>query len=96
MARPIFLALALSLTLAQAQTGPRTHDPNALPQGPDAPRRADSQSAGLAAQAEARAECRRIEDRQQRRQCVREAREAIDRDRSASAPMPTRPAIQPQ
>lgn len=90
------LALAFALGTAVAQTGPRTNDPHALPQGPDAPRRADTQSAGVAAQAEARAECRDEDAREQRRDCVRESRRDFDRDKSRRAPMPSRPTIQPQ
>ena len=90
-----FLVLSLCLSAGvpgQAQTGPRTNDPNAMPQGPDAPRRADTQSDGLAAQAEARAECRGEPTRRERRDCVREARKGIDQERARRAAMPTRPA----
>lgn len=95
---PLTLAVALTASMGAsvAQTGPRTNDPHAVPQGPDAPRRADTQSAGVAAQAEARAECREEDRRERRRDCVREARRDFDRDKAGSAPMPTRPTIQPQ
>jgi hypothetical protein len=94
-----FLALSLCLSAASpghAQTGPRSNDPNAIPQGPDAPRRADTQSDGLATQAEARAECRGEPTRRDRRDCVRETRKEIDQDRTNRKAMPTRPLITPQ
>jgi hypothetical protein len=94
-----FLALSLCLSAAapgHAQTSSRTNDPNAIPQGPDAPKRADTQSDGQAAQAEARAECRGEPTRHERRDCVREARKEIDQDRARRAATPPRPASTPQ
>jgi hypothetical protein len=94
-----FLALSLCLcgiSPAHAQTGQRSNDPNAITQGPDAPRRADTQSDGLATQAEARAECRGQHTRNERPDCVREARKEIDQHRTRRAPQPTRPVITPQ
>lgn len=89
------LVCALAGT-AGAQTGPITNDPNALPQGPDAPRRADTQSQGVAARAAARSECRRIEDRQQRRDCERSAQRDFDEDKARKSPMPNRPGLPAQ
>lgn len=93
-----FLALSLCLSAAapgHAQTGPRSNDPNAMPQGPDAPRRADTQSDGMAVQAEARAECRGEGTRRERRDCVRDARKEIDQERLRRE-LPKRPPIAPQ
>ena len=90
-----FLALSICLSAASpghAQTGPRSNDPNAIPQGPDAPRRADTQSDGLAVQAEARAECRKEGTRRERRDCVRDARKEIDQERLRSK-SPARPTV---
>jgi hypothetical protein len=94
-----FLALSLCLSAAapgHAQTGSRSNDPNAIPQGPDAPRRADTQNDGQAVQAEARAECRGEATRRERRDCVREARKEIDQERLRRSAKRPRPASTPQ
>jgi len=97
--RTLALCLVLPLALplpAAAQTGPATNDPHAMPQGPDAPRRADTFSQGVAAQAEARAECRTEASRRERRECAREAKREFDEDKSRGAQPQQRPTLRAQ